>query len=750
MYLIGKDSYVNSLKKYQFTIEQTPVTSVSANDYVEKISDDASASDYKDAMGIVVKAKVPGTNKELTLVDGKDYKVTYEFRTAEGKKFVDAEIDILDKGNFANPTNGTKLTKSAEIVRATLKPEYVKLKENSFTYNGQAIEPVFDVVIGGHVIPNDGSAYTYEYTHNVDAGTAELVVTGTGDYKGTVTVNFTIQSADAADLVGVIGTREYKGYTIEIAPEDIDLTLGGKRIDVAKNFTLTFGENVNIGEGTVTLTPKNNNFTGTKTLTFKITGELLKNDGKFKYVDENGFTIIDSKKHFDYDGTAHKFAKTTLNYTHKTLKEGTDYDIVYVDNVYGQKGSDNKQYAAVLAVAKGKYGGNMTKTLNGITVKDGIYTDAEGNKIVNVFAFDVIEINQQVINKSNVTVSNGTYAGGLPVKPEVSIVVKGRTLVEGQDYDLDLTGNKNLVDATEKQSLVVKIVPKNGYKYGGLTKDLEYAWGIDKFNLANADVTVKDGKVVVKCGKVDVDSSEYTTTVDDANGTTTITAVKDSKNYTGSKTVNTNGQTDAEKPEKPMITDVKVTGNKATVVLSGESDGATGYDYVISKDKDCITNKDYAAVNKNRLTTTTDFTYVEQGTYYAYCHSWKRVNGVKVFSDWSNAYPFVVSAITPSQPTITSVKAKGSTVTVTYTKSSNATGYDVVLGSKLATVAGERRPVEYGTLVKKNIKGNTVTATFKNVKKGTYYAGLHAFNRTSEDGKKVFSPWSNVKRVTVK
>ena len=96
------------------------------------------------------------------------------------------------------------------------------------------------------------------------------------------------------------------------------------------------------------------------------------------------------------------------------------------------------------------------------------------------------------------------------------------------------------------------------------------------------------------------------------------------------------------------------------------------------------------------------------------------------------------------------MKVKGSTVTVTYTKSSNADGYDVVLGSKVATVAGEKRPVEYGTLVKKNIKGNTVTATFKNVKKGTYYAGLHAFNRTSEDGKKVFSPWSNVKRVTVK
>ncbi|EJW94640.1 hypothetical protein EVA_17253 [gut metagenome] len=197
-----------------------------------------------------------------------------------------------------------------------------------------------------------------------------------------------------------------------------------------------------------------------------------------------------------------------------------------------------------------------------------------------------------------------------------------------------------------------------------------------------------------------------------------------------------------------MIQSVKVVGNKATVILSGETEGAVGYDYVISKDKNCITNKNYEKVNKNVLKTNTTFTYAQQGVYYAYCHAWKKVNGKKVFSDWSNAYPFAVSAITPAQPGVTSVSVKGRTVTVKYTSAANATGYDVVLGRKMATVAGEKRPVNYGKLVKRNLK--TTTVTFKNVKKGTYYVGLHAFNRTSEDGKKVFSPWSNVKRIVVK
>ena len=142
---------------------------------------------------------------------------------------------------------------------------------------------------------------------------------------------------------------------------------------------------------------------------------------------------------------------------------------------------------------------------------------------------------------------------------------------------------------------------------------------------------------------------------------------------------------------------------------------------------------------------------VQQGTYYAYCHAWKRdENGKKVFSDWSNAYPFVVSAITPDAPVITNVTVSGSTIKVTYKAAANATGYDVVLGTGSKKENGETRPYQYGNHKKLNLKEGTVTATFKNVPKGTWVVGMHAFNRTSEDGKKVFSPWSNLKKATVK
>jgi hypothetical protein len=85
-----------------------------------------------------------------------------------------------------------------------------------------------------------------------------------------------------------------------------------------------------------------------------------------------------------------------------------------------------------------------------------------------------------------------------------------------------------------------------------------------------------------------------------------------------------------------------------------------------------------------------------------------------------------------------------------YKAAANATGYDVVLGTDSKKENGETRPYHYGDHKVLNLKEGTVTATFKNVPKGTWVVGMHAFNRTSEDGKKVFSPWSNLKKATVK
>ena len=768
--IVGLGSYVGSTKTVTFTINPAVVDTktVTVSKYVEK-KDTTTPSDYKDAMGLVVKAK-NANGKEFALTEGTDYVVEkYKFTTSDDTDTTTGEVDGKVKVVLKTTTkNGHKYLKntnfivkdgedaiySSTITKTTLKSENIKLKKTAYTYTGAAIKPDFDVVVDGRVI-NPTEYKIKSLTNNVNAGTATMVITGTdGTFtsKTDASITFTIEAADASKLVASVGSQTYTGYSIQ--PPVTAATLNNVAINVKDNFTVTYGENVAMGEGTITLTPKNGNFTGTKTITFKITGQMLEN-GDFKFYDANGLKI-DNLSH-TYDGTAYTPAKTVFDTANTkvkkydnsnwesvgTLTEGTDYEIKYVDNTYGKKDSSGqKQYGVVLAIAKGTYGGNYTDSTTGVT--NGVYTDAEGNKIENVIYAERFEIGTLTIKDSNISVANGVYAGGLPVKPVVVVNVGGKTLVEGTDYELEYGANDDRTKVTTTKSLTVKVVGKNGYRTDGTVSK---NWGIDKFNLANANVTVDGDKVTVKCGRVDVETSEYT--VEKKDGKVTVTAKKDSKNYTGSKTVDAAIQD--QKPAAPMISSVKVVGNKATAILSGDSEGAAGYDYVISTDRDCITNKDYDSVNKNQVQTSTTFKYVQQGTYYAYCHAWKRdENGKKVFSDWSNAYPFVVSAITPDAPVITNVKVSGSTIKVTYKAAANATGYDVVLGTGSKKENGETRPYNYGAHKKLNLKEGTVTATFKNVPKGTWVVGMHAFNRTSEDGKKVFSPWSNLKKATVK
>lgn len=59
-------------------------------------------------MGLAVKAKVPGTNKVLTLEEGKDYTVKYEF--ANNNTQVKATVTLKANGNFDN-ANSINLVK---------------------------------------------------------------------------------------------------------------------------------------------------------------------------------------------------------------------------------------------------------------------------------------------------------------------------------------------------------------------------------------------------------------------------------------------------------------------------------------------------------------------------------------------------------------------------------------------------------------------------------------------------------------
>ena len=789
----GDSSYANQTYKVPFEIQPLLVTgdtiTVPKTISYNKGYSSTDASDYK--VPVVVVAK-DATGKIVKTLTADDYTVKYEYVNANNKNGATNEIGdkiqatvTIKNDNYKGFTtvkdgNGqdktvqnvtVSATNSTEITAKALADSMIKVEPSSYTYTGGNIIPEF-YVADGVVVLNEGKASNndkseeYEVvsvTNNLNVGTGKVTIKGINDnYSGTASAEFTITAADTSSVKVEIDPQKYTGKAVR--PRTFKATLNGN--DVTDQFEIvSYGENKEAGKGTVVLKPVdgNKNFTGANiTAEFNIYQEAVR--GNLSVYNKNGQKIGDSNTpiadayEFEFDGDAKTFATERLSSLKVVDKNGNvttvdskatvdDFEIKYAENVTGvpnkKTNGTYEEYntAYVYAVAKdgSGYTGNQTLTL------------ADGTKIKNVIAFYAFKIKNVRFVNQNVSIKNATYAGGLPVKPEVLVQIKGQTLVEGKDYKLTLNGAKqgeNYTNVTDGKSYDVTVTGIGGYTGTKLT--FAKSWGIDKKDIKDCDVKAVDGVVTVMNGYIPVPTTEYTSTKNN-DGTYTVSANKDSKNYIGSKTVSAQGKAEDEKPDAPMISSVKVVGNKATAILSGDSEGAAGYDYVISTDRDCITNKDYDSVNKNQVQTSTTFKYVQQGTYYAYCHAWKRdENGKKVFSDWSNAYPFVVSAITPDAPVITNVKVSGSTIKVTYKAAANATGYDVVLGTSSKKENGETRPYHYGDHKVLNLKEGTVTATFKKVPKGTWVVGMHAFNRTSEDGKKVFSPWSNLKKATVK
>ena len=721
----------------------------------------------KTSYDVAAKVVVKDANGNEVAVPEKEYTVTTtKFGDLKNKK---AEgVVVFDNKNYKinGGVEGTNKYWNKEIESNIVKKD---LKDCTATIEGDYVFTGEDIALkltvkDGNVTLVEGKDYRVSHEAGTTAGIAHAIIEALPNswYKGTLTVDYTIKKADLKDAVVKSTNKKddknfdvsYTGYPTEAPIESVWIGKTElKKYDPKTktgDYTVTWDKDaIEVGtyNFTITAVGGNSRVEGEYKGTFKVIPAELKGTFAQKLdLDKtvNAGTVLDVKTTgAKYTGQAITIDQFETKYvivkadTKTVLTEGKDYRLEYKNNV-------DAGIATVTAYGLGNYAA----------------TDSTGKPVaLATMQFQIAP--KALIYKNMVKdIKDVEYAGGLPVEPEVVIVdEKGNRLIQGVDYIVDTKITEVTEEGKTYSQKDVIIVGNGGYltTTDSFMKTPDYSnsaldfateslkWKVTKKDLKNTVISVdKNDNVIVMNGTVVVPSTEYTVTFSADGSKVTVTAKEDSKHYTGSK----EQDVDVAKVGQAMIKEVKVVGNKATVVLSDKVENAEGYDFVIATEADYKNGR--VDITKNQLKTSGDFTYVQKGVYYAYCHAWKRdENNQKVFGDWSNLFQFTVSATTPETPVITSVKRSGKNVTVTYKNAKNAEGYDVVLGSKRTKVNGELRPVEYGKLVQKN--KTTTTVTFKNVPKGSYYVGMHAYNRSSVDNKKVFSRWANwSSRVTVK
>ena len=203
------------------------------------------------------------------------------------------------------------------------------------------------------------------------------------------------------------------------------------------------------------------------------------------------------------------------------------------------------------------------------------------------------------------------------------------------------------------------------------------------------------------------------------------------------------------RPADTKISSHSIDRNKLTVKLSKGCAGAQGYDFVISKKSNMLQTGKFSQTVSSTGKPQASFRYLAKGTWYVAARSWVLdAQGNKVYGSWTKIKKIKITVVTPQQPKIKNITVEGNTVTVTYTKCKNATGYEILLGNKYKTSAGEKYPVK--KYLKRTEGKNTVTVTFTNVKKGTWYVAVRSWNKTSKNKSRVYSPYSTMKKFKTK
>lgn len=152
---------------------------------------------------------------DRTLKSGTDYAVTYSDNQHAGT----AKVTVTGKGNYAGTASGTFTISPANISEASISVA-------AQNYTGSQLTPVPTVTLDGKPLES-GTDFTTSYSNNVKVGTANITVTGKGDYTGSATSTFKITRGRATvkkEKVGEITVTVYSypdGYSYVDVPNQL-------------------------------------------------------------------------------------------------------------------------------------------------------------------------------------------------------------------------------------------------------------------------------------------------------------------------------------------------------------------------------------------------------------------------------------------------------------------------------------------------------------------------------------------------
>ncbi len=383
---------------------------------------------------------------------GTDYSISYKNNVNAGT----ATAIVQGKGSFAG-----KAFKNFTISPLGLKESDVEVAIGTVN-RGKPVKPAVTVTCNGKVLKLNKD-YTLDYEVITTSGTANVTVTGKGNYENSFSKEFYVKDSASPNISKVTVTGLKKSYTFdEIDSEEereaikgaVSLTYKKEPVNPPE-YSLSLENAAAVGKGTLVITPANEGpYVGVKKVSFNITGNKLG-------------SLVLSQKEFIYNGISQ-----TPEISVFTGKKGTGEEIdsdFYSVSYSSDTTKPGTVTITVIGNASMGYTGKLTARykISALSVADAVETGT-----IDIDSPDAVTYTQGGVTPSPlVTFTDGTG--------------KKWTLREGVDYTVKYANNKSAISAKEPS---LTITGKGNFK----GKSLPVTFGINKRNLSSLPISCKD------------------------------------------------------------------------------------------------------------------------------------------------------------------------------------------------------------------------------------------------------------------
>lgn len=466
------------------------------------------------------------------------------------------------------------------VYEKDLLEEYFTIDTSDKIYTGEEIKPDITTELV------EGVDYDVEYLNNIDAGIGTIVITGKGDYGGSITKEFKINPLEIVDADFDIDTTD-KAFTNSAIKPSVVAKTG---LVFGSDYVVSYENNVIVGEASITVTGIGN-YSGIIEKKFTI---------NVKELTEDDFSIVES---MEYTGV-----EVTPSFS--TVFSEEDYDAVVSDNIIPGT-------ASVVITGKNNLSGTIVKTFE-ITTRTLTENDFDTTDVLSYTGealtpevsssllaedYEIEYVDNVNIGLATVNITGKRYCVGT-VSLTFEIVEKA---IEESDFTFDLsdktytgkaitpsvtTSNLSETDyeVTYKDNIDVGTATVTVTGKGNCAGTIEKTFVINKASIKSTYFTIDTkskyytGKAIKPSVKAKIGKGNYTVTYSNNTkvGTATV-KVTGKGNYKG--TVSKNFKIVKPKVSKVTSLKAKSTAKKKLTVSWKKVSGVSGYKITYSLNK---------------------------------------------------------------------------------------------------------------------------------------------------------------------